>query len=250
MSHTPSKTKTVVENLLVQKYALSLIKFAQTDQVFADLLAAAFGEYDVQGTADDLVESGAVSLITSPIDRDDAFRRLTWLQRELSLTEPTATLKTQAILSSFSSTRKKTRTLPKSPLFGFVGIAIIGPTLGLIKRRKRKGKLSVLVADRYKTVSREKVGALTIKASGKLLSEALHKLLGDATRLEVELAEWFFEDRNTNVQFCNQSELNRVQNMLKVEQLPHTAVIDDGQMVALAISPIVDLTKIEVAKHE
>ena len=223
-------------------YAASLVAFAKENARFRHTLLTSCSQLADDKSHGDRYAPPLHRLLASPDSAESATARLTWLMHELSVREAPETAAAQSELLAFAEEFER----PKEQIIGIVGIAIIGPTLGIIdkKKKKKKSKLHTVIADRYQKRDRDSVSALAIKAAGGIVSDALLELRGDATRLEPELAEWFFEERRTKTHFTSERELEGLTHELADECLPHTTVCDETGLAALAISPTVDCARL------
>lgn len=241
-----SITPTAATPGLLLQYAQSLIAYAQTDKQFAVVLEDTVRSYHLKTLRrNNSPASAPIPLfITLPKNREAAQNRLAWLMHEMMTAQEDVDLSTRSLLLSYVQDHSK----PKAAVIGIVGIAIIGPTLGIIKRpRKRKSVLTVLVSSHVYRRTRQNMSKVVLATGSRLVSESLLTLHGDASRLEPELAEWFFADRTTKIILVDDNDLKGIVTTLTSRHLPHIVETDEMGIAAVAISPIVDLTLLNLA---
>jgi len=129
---------------------------------------------------------------------------------------------------------------PQAIVFGIIGMAIIGPTLGMIKKRKKKrGGMRVILAEIEAKRATKQVFELAQHASTALLGNELAAVNGNAYRLDPELAEWLFVDQETRLFTGTNLELATLAKLLKHDRLPHFVLKNDKGIQAIAVAPAV-----------
>lgn len=128
-----SRLTTKSDQWLAQ-HTQALISYAETDAAFAQSLA-----YHVQQLKWK-VATPAQSVTTSPFllptNRETAVRNTHWLLSTLDGAQGYNT--TKNTLATWAQNYES----PKDFIIGIVGVAIIGPTLGILKRRKSTNRTS------------------------------------------------------------------------------------------------------------
>lgn len=229
-----TQSKTFVTNTLSQ-HARALILFAEREPEFAHFLKA---QIDFAGltTQDTTTEASSDTHHLLPISIEHAYERAIWLLQELQQRPRLEAVAGTAELVSWAREYQA----PKDQIFGIVGIAIIGPTLGLIKKKKKKKSMvRVVLSEKIATGAARQIAQTAQEASLGLLSTELATVQGNAYRLEPELAEWLFAEHETNLTKLSTQELTDLANWLTAEQLPHYTLTKDEQVVAIAVAPSV-----------
>lgn len=231
------KQATLKQNLVTT--ASSLVRFAYHDAEFATYFAALIK----QNLPRDLLMAPATLHSTPfylPADSDTAKARAEWLMSELLYfpsyrTDPVA----QALVNWASE-----RETPKDVVLGIIGLAIIGPTLGLVKKKKKKKNQMRIGVDRLtlQSASRTQLTELCQQASMSLLGNELAMVGGDTNRLDPELAEWLFVDQQTALYETRGKDMPGLLETLQREHLPHFALKADERILAIAVAPTVSET--------
>ena len=231
-----STLKNTQTNILLTQHASTLVKYAETNEKFSSYLHSSIP--DTFNETEFNTESVPYTKWLLPSDDFTAERRLIWLLNEINERPKSETMVAQAILAKY-----RHREMPKNPLFGIIGVAIIGPTLGLINSKKKKqNKMCILFAQKsYTALTSAKLTSATNKISLQFLSKELKKVGGNAYRLEPDVADWIFSDRETTLAtLATKKELASTVELLKKEKLSYEVFIEDNKVIALAISPTVE----------
>ena len=231
-----STLKYTQTNIILNQHAATLIKYAESNEKFSSYLHSSIPDTFKETGFDN--ESVPYTMWLHPSDSFTAERRLIWLLNEINERPKSETMVAQSILA-----KHRHREMPKNPLFGIIGVAIIGPTLGLINSKKKKrNKMCILITqDSYKTLTSAKLVSITNKISLQFLSKELKKVSGNAYRLEPDVTDWIFSDRETTLAtLSTKKELVSTVEFLKKEKLSYEVFIEDNKVIALAISPTVE----------
>jgi hypothetical protein len=235
----PTKTishQTALDTHLLT-HAKALIAYAATDEIFAESLAALVNHLpDTPGRYLDTHFDG--SHFVAAHSQDHAIAIATWLLEELKL-QPTRTRHTTALLQAWAEPYQA----PKDQIIGIVGIAIMGPTLGLIKKNKKKKKsqLQVIINDTWKKErSTAELFALAQRVSQGVIAKELALAGGNAYRLHPDSAEWCLSDPKTKLHLDTSDELHLIEAVAQAEQLSHVAHTEHDRLIALALSPSVN----------
>ena len=230
--HTTSRTTL---SKLAQ-HAVSLTTYAERDQAFAQSLYLSILHYLDDTTVRTTPEIPFVSVWLQPEDNETATARTAWLLHELQVRPTGETYVPRAILKTWADRY----VAPKDIAIGIVGIAIIGPTLGIVKKTKRKKKSLRVVMDQSLLTEPVRTQlAVSHEASTALLADSLLAVEGQAFRLEPDLAEWLFSEQQIKLSTLPSGELYDTLTWLQAEELPVRALHRDGHLVAVAVAPSV-----------
>jgi len=226
-------------NKNITQQALALIAYAKNNPSFKNYLLrntpANFENFVDESL---FVKSDfSVSIWNLPSDGKIAQRRFQWLLDEIETRPTRETVLTKTIIATFRHYEQ-----PKSPLFGIVGIAIIGPTLGLINsKKKKKNQMSVIFSDDfYKGLNVSEVTKTTQKITLRLLGKELLLVQGDTNRLMPETMDWLFSEQETTLATLPENKnLGELAKFLLEEKLSFEVFTHEEKIVALAISPTV-----------
>lgn len=229
----PTKTHTTTNQLAT--YAASLTAFAERDPQFAAQLYASIAYHlDATKAVSDTPLRTPTWLI--PADADAALQRAVWLFSELKVRDKAKTAPARAVLETW----KQHQIEPKDIVIGIVGVAVIGPTLGIVKKTKRKKKGMRVILD---TALADKPTAFQLEvaqeASVALLATELSAVGGNAYRLEPDTAEWLFSDQETTLYKQHHTELKATLAWLETEHIPHFALYRNDTLCAVAVTPAV-----------
>lgn len=130
--HRESHSTLVTNALQHVHHTQALLAYAATDADFAESLAHFVQQQYWQPLS---LPIEAPSTYTIPTNQPAAVRIAHWLMQEL-VEQPEA-YAARGTLAIWANSYQE----PKNLVLGIVGLAIIGPTLGLIKKKKR-GKVS------------------------------------------------------------------------------------------------------------
>jgi hypothetical protein len=143
---------------------------------------------------------------------------------------------TQAALMLIDYIKDKPYENPKQLVVGFVRVAIPGITLG---RFKLKNSVSVIVNHKAKKQDAELAKA-TARVCAGLIAEALTMARGKILKLEPEIADWLFGDRELDLYTATTDEIGKIRQELKQTKVMHSYSHGDNGIEMLAISPAVN----------
>lgn len=213
-----------------------LIAFAEHDERVAHILAEI--AYSLPGSTATRICSQPAPYL-EPRNRDIALRRALWLQQELQLANPRTTQTARELLVSFV----RHSDIPQDIILGIVGMAIIGPTLGLVeKKKKKKSQMRIVLHYSYQDAPLAQSLSVAHRASTSLLGNQLAAVRGNANRLDPELADWLYTDQEVRLFTSNYGQLAELNQLLNAERLPHFTLHTDGLVDAIAIAPAVNET--------
>ena len=181
--------KKLQKNSLKQKHALlnreynsllidSLLLRAKGDNGFAFKMYSVLEE---KGVYSDSLSDKYDSIVQyiSPSSDDMALRRLDYILKEVndgSLLVP--------LFSWFNAFENEQE---KNIVVGIVGMAIPGPTLGILKR---KNPMNFLI--NTKNLNKTAIMRMSLESGISLVANCIKDKEGDAKRLEPEIYDWFF----------------------------------------------------------
>lgn len=232
MNTTPSTVITQTESRLLQ-YADALIAYAATNKTFAESLA-----YHIQSRhwlrCD--VSPHAVSKHLMPSDQIEATRTANWLLQELDQ-RPEANC-TRGLFATWADTYKE----PKNAVLGIVGIAIIGPTLGIISTKKKKKRKMQLVLDAAwaNNLDTQQLVEKTHELSQTLAAKEIRLACGAVDRLHPDMAQWLLAGSTTKLYLASKTDLVALLTEIETENIPHLAVIEQDEVVAVCVAPSVN----------
>ena len=223
------RTLNATDNWLLS-HASALVSYAASDEAFAESLATHVRERNWRHTEIDITPRTSIYLW--PKDRTAAVQNAHWLLTELDR-RPDA-IYTKGMLATYALEFES----PQDVVLGIVGIAIIGPTLGLIqKKKKKKSHLSIVIDDTWlKTHSQRQLVSLSLELAHSVIADELRLAAGDAYRLHPDTAAWCLEEPLTKLYSSSKANLKRIKSEATVEALPHQ--LKGG--AAIAFSPAVD----------
>lgn len=216
------------------QYTESLLTFARTNEAFARHLYQATCHLS---TPHAYHTDGIATPWYAVATEAAAVTRLAWLMEELPHLAPETY---HEVVGRFVAFQKDYE--PKALVLGIVGLAIIGPTLGLIKTKKKtRNTMRILVADTYlATASPAALARTATTLSTKLLAQELERAGGNAYRLEPDLAEWCFTDQQTEIATLpNEATLTAAVTYLQDNNLLYTALSSEEHLIGCALAPAI-----------
>lgn len=223
-----TKSKTALMSY-EQNLALALLAYAEIDKKFAAYLKS----FVAQQVSDSLPKSEkldskkleAIKLLL-PKDYATAQKKLNWLIENK---------KNSALELLSASSHAHTNEIIRPLIIGIVGMAIIGPTLGIVSKKK----VMSVVVDK-KIAGQKKTATLVARVTSDLVSSALLESGGEASKLEPDLADWLFGDKEIMLYESGQNDLQEVKKELEDSKALFSITKKDNQIVALAMSPAVN----------
>ncbi len=216
------------------RFAAALTDFASSDTVFADWLQAAIIERKLQAShqLSPIVLPGRQYV--RPQSAAHASTIATWVLDQCQAS-PVRYKSTLQFLLQWESNQSA----PKNQIFGIIGIAIIGPTLGLIKTRKRKKSQLriVLPTEVYRNISKAAISSLVQTISGQTIAQELQRARGRVSALHPDTAEWLMCEHATVLYTTSLTTMTDLKQVLTTNDLPHSAYAITNLEAALALSP-------------
>lgn len=222
---------TLVENALQHvHHTQALIAYAATDADFAQSLAHYVQQQHWHPVS---LPNEVPSSYAIPTDRHDAVRVTHWLMQELE--EQPEAYTARGALAVWASTYKE----PQNLVLGIVGLAVIGPTLGIIEnKKKKKTQLQLVVEETWvESFTPQELVEKTHEISQAVIAKELRSARGKLESLHPETADWCMAGSGTKLHTLPRKEVELIYNTLAAEQLSHIALYHKDKLVALGISP-------------
>mgnify|MGYP001824198399 CR=1 FL=1 len=215
------------------QHAHALISYAETDTAFAESLAwyIQSQEWPMAGRSESIS-----SIYIAPSDQAAAVRSTHWLMLQLD-SQPEAYV-ARGELATWADQFAQ----PKNLVLGIVGLAIIGPTLGLIEnKKKKKSKMKLIVKkDWASSLTTAKLVEKTQSISQQMVAKELRSARGKLENLHPDTADWCMAGSDTKLYQTDQADINLLYSVVSEDRLQHVCIREKGTIVALAISPSVN----------
>lgn len=213
-----------------------LIEYAITDTEFAESFAHHIRTMWNEPTLHTVVSTTPTSY-TAPKKRADAVRIAAWLIATLPEQTTTDARAARTLAYAWAANHES----PKNVVLGIVGVAIIGPTLGLIKSKKKKKSAMRLVThnEHFNKLTKKQLTSFVAEATGQQLATELRYASGDAMKLHPDTFDWIMSDHKNELFTDTREGLQETIVALTSEHLPHTIIRNRDEVVAVAISPSV-----------
>ncbi len=210
----------------------ALIRYAETDADFAQSLAWYVQAQNWPMTSN---SENISSIYITPSEQTAAIRSAHWLLQQLE-NQPEAYV-ARGELSSWADQFEE----PKNLVLGIVGLAIIGPTLGLIEnKKKKKNRMQLIVDTNWSTsLSTPKLVEKTQSLSQELIAKELRAAQGKLENLHPDTADWCMAGSDTKLYQSDQADIKLIYSVILEDRLQHICLREKGVIVALAISPSV-----------
>lgn len=224
-------TNTQQHQCFASALAASLCTFASKDTAFAMWFTKEIRVLPSSTTkirSADLSKAGALLI---PADRDTAVQRAYWVLQQAN-TDPELASQLQQWAAQ--------QPVPQALVLGIIGVDIPGPTLGIIKKRKKHSSvMPMFVCDEtYRHSSPQTRFTMIQQTSLQLLSKALRSYGGD-TQLDPDFFDWLHHDQLTSVGRVSENVLQAVQQRATDESILFHQHTDGARITALAITPAV-----------
>ncbi len=224
---SPSKTKKKLKGLNYYSNLISsLILFSEANPKFAllmySLLLPFKGKYIESNFK---INNEGVFFL--PNSLSSAERRLEWI---IGQAETKNNLEILRPLLGWAHVYEKE--MPKNIVVGIIGMAIPGPTLGLIKK---KNPMSFLI---NKKALKNNLLIKEIAQAGVGLVSDIIKETKDLNKLDPDVYDWFFSDREFSIYKTNSKNLNEAYDRVKEMGVPVTCIKKEGELIGFATSPV------------
>jgi len=129
---------------------------------------------------------------------------------------------------------------PKDVVLGIVGLAIIGPTLGLIeKKKKKKSQLKILITENFfKNKTRTQLATFLNRNSLQLLNKELNLVGGKMSNLHPDTFDWWQDGGEIKLMMASNNLIQKL-NHKAIKDSLLTILNEEKENFTLAISPSV-----------
>jgi hypothetical protein len=208
----------------------SLVIYADQDKYFAELMYREISGREVgEGGLSFKRDKAKIVSYIMPSSTDMALRRLDYVLSEYGDQE-------SVLAPLYGWAKSLEDEMPKNIVVGLVGMAIPGPTMGIIKKRYN---MNFLVTD-FNKICKEDLVKKGLDASFSIVASNIKKKKGDANRLEPELYDWLFGDREISFYQASADKLEEVKSELVESGLSFAEMKNEDRFIGLALSPVVD----------
>lgn len=216
--------------------ARSLILYARADREFSltlQQMVRKFAQFREGEFSEPPALERRVKLLL-PADRESAIKRARWLSARIHEGDLYETLRAREVLSRWG--KAKDRENPKAIVIGMI-LGVVPPIgAGHIKRKK---KMSLIVSREA-----QKRGRLFAEGASRamlgILARALDMAGGNSAKLEPEMGEWFYGDREIAFYEANEDALRDIKKELEQTGILHETTEEDGKIAMIAITPSAD----------
>lgn len=132
-------------------------------------------------------------------------------------------------------------TTPKDVIIGFIGLAIIGPTLGLMKKRMHVEMPVIMEMGLEKDIPDEAIA----KASLSVLEREIERASKNIKKVEPNTSDWFFGAKGFSLYKAPRTSLGEIAHKLENLDIPYAITESADEKRVLAISPSVNETVLE-----
>lgn len=211
-----------------------LVQYAKQNSQFGESLAAQIQERQ-WGTVSAVQIGFETPSSVTPTYQTQALSTARWILAQLDQHSE------DRVLRNSLATWSRTYQDPKDLIIGIVGLAIIGPTLGLIENTKKtKSHMQVIVNEQtYVTMTPRSCAELVQEVSMQLLARELKLARGNIQNLHPDTAQWCLGDPATKIYTATEKELGELAEAALDEQLSIISKTTKDVFAAVAISPAV-----------
>jgi len=221
-------------------HAVGLTSYADTNTEFAEQLALVVRQQNWQ--ASEFETETKASKYLTPSDEAGAVSTGQWLFGNLA--ESKDIPYTKAYLTTWAADQE----MPKNLFIGIIGMAIMGPTLGIVEstKKKKKSQLQIVIEDSYyQELSKDKLAKLTADLGQRVFSHEAKLAGGNIYQLHPDTAEWYMSEPTLKLYKVDQETLTELQAEAKNDSLATHTEYKNDHLVALAISPSIDNALVE-----
>lgn len=238
--YTKQHSQLGIAQLVLLSYAKALFAYASTDAKFAQRFAKTIisQRWESVPTAN----LGTHTTHLYPTSHTDALSTAHWIIQSLQ-THPEYTT-ARGTLAHWAHNYE----LPQAVVFGVVGLAVIGPTLGIINSKKKKKRKSQLVIKEsyFQSLSKTKLAILSTQLTQTVIAKETRLAGGNVFNLHPDSAAWCIEEAVTAVYTDSAENLKSLLASAVSEQLSHHVEKSaDGTIQAVVISPSVNDSLVE-----
>jgi hypothetical protein len=227
------------EQFLLQ-YIENILKYTEVDSTFARTLAEQILQQKWNGR--EIQKHTNESIYLYPTDSVDATVTAGWLITSLQ-SHPEYVFARGAL--AFWAQNYES---PKDLVLGIVGLAIIGPTLGIISTKKKKKRKSQLILEQsfLKKVTPTELAILTTNMTQSVIAKETQLVGGNVYNLHPDSAAWCIEEALTQIYSDSSTNIQTLLRTAQEDTLSYVIEKDDGgNILALVISPSVNDSLVE-----
>jgi hypothetical protein len=118
--------------------------------------------------------------------------------------------------------------------------------VGIMGHTKMHEDMPILIREDLYEKEKDLVGELMVRASSSLSANAIMLANRDVSRLEPELADWFFGEKNIARFTGTDTELTSVMDELREKKILFSATYDETGPAVVALHPIVQSSFLEL----
>ncbi|MDP3963990.1 MAG: hypothetical protein Q8Q39_05875 [bacterium] len=225
--------------------ASSLITYAQQHAVFANMLARMIRRHAPKHpqTSEPVMSVGiqpdATSLL-APTDHINALQRAEWLLEAITHERIGGTREARRLFDQWLEHSGSSYSPMHHLVVGVVVVAVPGITMGRLRVRRERA-MAVLMRRDLALPNRDPAWLRLISQSCLgVAARAFAVARGKVSDLEPEIAAWFFGERAITFYEADHVELENIQKHLRHMDVLHAAVEQDGNVLALALSPAIN----------
>ena len=176
-----------------------------------------------------------------PHNDETATLKSNWLLERIRDNSITGSYSALAILKSWSNA--KVYESPKAIVVGVVVVAIPGITMGRFSKRQ-----SMAIIIRRNLTAKQnnlQLALMVAKSSHGVMQKAINMVHGNISKLEPEIADWFFGERNIVFYSGEAPQFQKIENELTSLGIIHASIEDENGAGVMAISPAVSSSSVE-----
>jgi thiamine phosphate synthase YjbQ (UPF0047 family) len=238
--HTIQPHQLRASEQLLFSYVQSLIKYAEQDASFAHNFWKIISTQNWANTPTTFSETPSRHI--HPISQTDGYSIAHWVIQSLQ-THPEYTT-ARGTLACWAQSYES----PKNLILGIVGLAIIGPTLGIIaSKKKKKRKAQLIIKDLYfQSLSKTQLATLSTQLSQAVIAKETRLAGGNVYNLHPDSAAWCIEEAVTTIYTDSERNLESLLKTVVSENLSHQVENDNnGNIQAIVIAPSVNDSLVE-----
>jgi hypothetical protein len=229
----------------VLPYIKSVLQYTQQNTEFAHWLAQEILTHTWQSSEDTQYDTVSPYVsIQSPEDASDVAH---WIIQSLSTHPEHKTAR--GILKHWAQNYES----PKDLVLGIVGLAVIGPTLGIISSKKKKKRKSQLIIDKsyFAQLSKKDVALLTTQLTQRVMAQETKLAGGNVYNLHPDSAAWCVEEALTQIYTDSSDHIQTLLQVAIAENLSYSIERNThGAIQAIVISPSVNDSLIDESEAE
>jgi hypothetical protein len=216
-------------------YTKSLLALARRDLEFAQSFRAAIISQNWTSVPD--TSNVPDSMYIYPESQADAVTIARWVIH--SLQRHPEYMAVRGALSHWAQNYES----PKDLVLGIVGLAIIGPTLGIISSKKKKKRKSQLIIEEtyFRSLSKTKLATLSTQLTQTVIARETQLAGGNVYNLHPDSAAWCIEEAVTAIYTDSAENIALLLKTVATENLSHaTEKNAAGKIQAIVIAPSVN----------